>query len=167
MILVTQYSLQKKKKKSKHIDSFFLSKDKKYKFYYKKKNKKQKETYKQNCNFTLFKNTCYGLVALETKFLETASIKALLRAIKWYPRKYKFPLKTKLNFFPDFVLTNKPNEIRMGKGKGQNYRKVAYIKKNQLLVEFMSTNFQSPYFKKLLLNCKLKLKIKTKIIKKL
>ena len=40
-------------------------------------------------------------------------------------------MKYKLFVFPDFILTSKPKEIRMGKGKGTNYRKVAVVKAGQ------------------------------------
>lgn len=70
----------------------------------------------------------------------------------------------KLNVFPDFVLTSKPNEVRMGKGKGDPDILVSEIKKNQIIIEFSGVNKNNILIKKLLKNCKNKLNLKTRII---
>jgi len=43
-------------------------------------------------------------------------------------------LRLKLRVFPDFVLTSKPKEMRMGKGKGALAEKVAVIKAGGILL---------------------------------
>ena len=48
--------------------------------------------------------------------------------------------------FPDFVLTSKPKDVRMGKGKGQPSRKVSLIKKNQFFMVFKLKNNFNNFF---------------------
>lgn len=76
-------------------------------------------------------------------------------------------IKYKINFFPDFALTERGKETRMGKGKGAFKEKVAFVKKNQILIEFAKPidEFGNASLIKLLKDCKIKLGKKV-IIKK-
>lgn len=154
-----------KKNKKKHIDSIFISKEKNYPFYYKggfinKENKLIKTNF-SNLNFF------YSIQSLETGYLNLRSIKAVLKLIKWSNKNYNLGLKYKFFFFPDFTLTSKPKEVRMGKGKGKPSEKVAIIKKGQILFEFSKGFGKEKLINKLLKDCSIKLNIKTSIKKNL
>ena len=155
-------------KKKKHIDSFLLSKDKKHKYYYKKNSKSKITKNNFNTNFNKELNFYYGLQAIESGFLYIRSIKATLKLIKWFLRKYNLnKVKYKINFFPDFSLTAQGKETRMGKGKGDFSEKIALIKKNKVLFEFSKpkTISEKAMLLKLIKDCQIKLNLKTKLKK--
>lgn len=151
------------KKKKKHIENFFTVKNKKYKYYYKKNLEKFKSAKLVNVNFSKKYKTVVCLKSVESGYLKPRSIKAVLKLIKWFLKKHKIDCFYKLNVFPDFVLTAKPNEVRMGKGKGDPDILVAEVKKNEVILEFSSIA-NTKLFQKLLSNCKNKLNLKTKIV---
>ena len=152
------------KKKKKHIDTFLLSKEKKYKYYYKKNIFFTKTSNKFNTNFNKNLNFYYGLQLCKSGFLTLKSIKAVLKLIKWFLRKFNLRfIRYKINFFPDFVITERSKDTRMGKGKAAPKEKVAYVKKNQILIEFSKpkTDYERSSLKKLIKNCKIKLNLPT------
>ena len=148
-------------KKKKHITTFFFSQSKKFKFYY-----KPRKFLKLNMkNIFILKYFCYGLINLKAIYLNLEPLLACLKLIKRF-LKFFFLNKTSLHIliFPDFYLTNKPKEVRMGRGKGQMGRKVVLLKKNTLL--FLLGPIHFFYAKYILTQCKIRLPVSSKIIYK-
>ena len=74
----------------------------------------------------------YGLMTLEPKWLTDRQIEAARVAIS---RKMKRGGKIWIRVFPDKPITKKPQETRMGKGKGAPEGWVAVIKPGRILFE--------------------------------
>ncbi len=74
----------------------------------------------------------YGLMTLEPKWLTDRQIEAARVAIS---RKMKRGGKIWIRVFPDKLVTKKPQETRMGKGKGAPEGWVAVIKPGRILFE--------------------------------
>jgi len=81
-------------------------------------------------------NGIYGLIANENSFVIPQQINSTLRLIR---KNLKKRAKIWINFSPNIPITKKPNEVRMGKGKGSVKYWSFLIKKNQLIFEFMGT----------------------------
>ncbi|HYD91208.1 MAG TPA: ribosomal protein L16, partial [Flavobacterium sp.] len=68
--------------------------------------------------------------------------------------------------FPDFVLTSKPKEMRMGKGKGAPAKRVAVLKNGSILLVLRNRGGVSFYLvERLLEMLSKKIPFKHKIIK--
>lgn len=107
--------------KSKQVPIEFQSKQKKYKKYHKLKPKTSvvSLTTRERGNFY-----CTSTVA-------DATVKQLVAVLKLIKPKMKtFSRKSRLRFYPvvDVMLTRKPKDIRMGRGKGVPTEKVAVLK---------------------------------------
>ena len=74
----------------------------------------------------------YGLQALEAVWLSNRQIEAARVAMT---RKMKRGGKVWIRIFPDRPFTRKPNETRMGKGKGSLEGWVAVVKPGRMLFE--------------------------------
>ena len=74
----------------------------------------------------------YGLQALEADWLSNRQIEAARVAMT---RKMKRGGKVWIRIFPDRPFTRKPNETRMGKGKGSLEGWVAVVKPGRMLFE--------------------------------
>ena len=74
----------------------------------------------------------YGLQALEAVWLSNRQIEAARVAMT---RKMKRGGKVWIRIFPDRPYTRKPNETRMGKGKGSLEGWVAVVKPGRMLFE--------------------------------
>ena len=151
------------KRKKTHILTFFQSESKKFNFYFKIR--------AFNClnikNFFLKKKYDYGLMNLKSRYLYINPLLSCIKLIKFF---LKLFLLEKSNLFvlvfPDFVLTSKPREVRMGKGKGRLHKKVVLLKKNTLL--FFLNKIQNDYCAYYILNqCQRRLPFKTKLVYKL
>lgn len=122
------YDLNKKSRK-KHVESMFLTnKNKKYPNYHKPSNVSGERERKKNLVQPV--RRAYSVKVLEGGYVTLKPLKAVVRIFKWFVKTHsaETSLKLKLNLFPDFVLTSKPKEMRMGKGKGAPDKKVAIIK---------------------------------------
>lgn len=140
----TPKQIKKIKNRKKHVETMFLTQNqKKYPYFYKPNFKVNPA---QN-NYSL-KPGLYYIRCLNTTYVEISVFKSVARIIKWYIK--KFDLEEQLYFkflsFPDFVLTSKPKDVRMGKGKGPESRKVGFIKKGQLFLMFKLRKSQKNYF---------------------
>jgi large subunit ribosomal protein L16 len=69
-----------------------------------------------------------------------------------------------VRIFPNIPVTTKPNENRMGKGKGSVTNWIAKVKKGQIIFEITGVSFE--FAKKVLYLSSKKLPIKTKFINK-
>jgi len=74
----------------------------------------------------------YGLKALESKFITNRQIEAARIAVT---RRMKREGQVWIRIFPDKPITAKPNEVRMGKGKGALDHWVAVVKPGRMLFE--------------------------------
>lgn len=101
----------------------------------------------------------YGLKALHPGKLSAAQIEAGRRAItSTMKRKGKVWIRA----FPDYPITSKPTEVRMGKGKGAVDYWVCKVKSGKILYEVSGNNEE--VLKQSLLKAAIKLPILTKII---
>lgn len=74
----------------------------------------------------------YGLKAIESGLVRSRQIEAARQAIS---RKIRKKGKVWIRIFPDLPVTSKPNESRMGKGKGAVSHWVARVKKGTVIFE--------------------------------
>jgi large subunit ribosomal protein L16 len=103
----------------------------------------------------------YALKSLEEKRITSKQIEATRRAIV---RKMKRLGYLWIRIFPDTPVTSKPNENRMGKGKGNVSFWVAKIKSGQILFEISGISYENA--QKVFKAGSIKLPISTKIIYK-
>ena len=103
----------------------------------------------------------YALKALEEKRITSKQIEATRRAIV---RKMKRLGYLWIRIFPDTPVTSKPNENRMGKGKGSVSFWVAKVKSGQILFEI--SGISSENAKKIFQIGSNKLPLQTKFIYK-
>ena len=78
----------------------------------------------------------YGLKTLEGGKISSRQIEAVRRVIV---RKLKRTGKLWIRVFPNVPITAKPNEVRMGRGKGSVDHWVAVVKPGTVLYEIGST----------------------------
>src|SRR5210317_108933 len=74
----------------------------------------------------------YGIQSLETGRLRASVIEAMRRVMT---RKLKRQGQIWIRVFPDLVISQKPAEVRMGKGKGSPSYWVCRVQKGQMLFE--------------------------------
>ena len=74
----------------------------------------------------------YGLVAMEPAWIKSNQIEACRIAMSRYFRRGG---KIYIRIFPDKPVTKKPQEVRMGKGKGAVEYWVAVVKPGRILFE--------------------------------
>ena len=74
----------------------------------------------------------YGLKSLESGRISARTIEAVRRVMT---RKFKRAGQIWIRVFPDLPITNKPVEVRMGKGKGSVSYWVCSIQSGQILYE--------------------------------
>jgi len=74
----------------------------------------------------------FGLKALEPGFIKSRTIEAARVAVTRYMKREG---KVWIRIFPDKPITNKPAEVRMGKGKGAPDHWVAVVKAGRIIFE--------------------------------
>lgn len=118
------------------------------------KNRNKGNSYKRN--FLIFGN--YGLKSISNGFLNFKQIESARKSLVHNIGKNS---KILIRIFTDKVLTKKPLEIRMGKGKGNIFDWVSVIKPGIIIFEIKSLNLIS--VKKAFYRASQKLSIKTEI----
>ena len=103
----------------------------------------------------------YGLQALEPAWITSRQIEAARRAMT---RSVKRGGQIWIKIFPDKVVTAKPAETRMGKGKGSPEYWVAVVKPGRILFEMSGVDRENAH--KALELAAQKLPIKVKIVDK-
>lgn len=103
----------------------------------------------------------FALIALNKGFMDIKQIETGRRSITAYLKRKG---KVWIRIFPDFPQTKKPNETRMGKGKGNVSHWLSYILPGQVLYEASSKNDAKTI--EALEKAAKKLPVRTKIIKK-
>lgn len=74
----------------------------------------------------------FGMKALEKSFITSRQIEAARQAVTRYMKREG---QIWIRIFPDKVITKKPNEVRMGKGKGAPEYFVARVRPGSILFE--------------------------------
>jgi len=107
-------------------------KEKKFKKYHKlniKNSKKNKFVKLYSNNFN--NNKELNLRVYKGGYISINELNAVTLFLRKKLNKKNFYFK----IFPDFFLTKKPSETRMGKGKGNISTRICYIKKNQIILK--------------------------------
>lgn len=92
--------------------------------------------------------------------LKSLHLKMLINLIKFILKPYKRFLKFKLNIFPDFGKTQKPKDIRMGRGKGEVYMRVVFCKRGMIFLKFKKIkNIPMEFVEYLIYECSMKLQV--------
>ena len=104
----------------------------------------------------------FGIKSLQTKWITGRQIEAARRAIT---REMKRLGQLWIRIFPDVPVTDKPAEVRMGKGKGSVEFWVARVKPGRVLFECGGIDEETA--RRALALGAAKLPIKTKFVKKL
>jgi len=104
----------------------------------------------------------FGLKAMEPERITARQIEAARRAIS---RHMKRAGRLWIRIFPDVPVTEKPNEVRMGKGKGAIEYHVARVKPGRIMFEIdgVSHEIAKGAFER----AAAKLPIKTKVVVRL
>tara|TARA_B100001142_G_C14278843_1_gene634041 strand:- start:1109 stop:1525 length:417 start_codon:yes stop_codon:yes gene_type:complete len=103
----------------------------------------------------------YGIKSLEECFITARQIEAArIAATRYMKREGQLWIR----IFPDKVLTKKPAEVRMGKGKGAPEYWVAVVKPGRMLFECDGVSFEIA--SEALRLAAQKLPVKTKLIKR-
>ena len=130
------------------------------------KPKKFKKTRKGRLKGIAIKNIflnwgTFGLKSQETGFLSMKEVEAARRVII---RQVKKKGTLFIRVYPNKPITKKPNEVRMGKGKGSVSHWVTTIKKNQILFELDGIPVELA--KQVLKQGSAKLSLKTEVVEK-
>ncbi|BAF35180.1 ribosomal protein L16 [Candidatus Carsonella ruddii PV] len=123
---------------------------------YSKYQKNRNKGFSTKRNYLIHGN--YGLKSIENGFLNFKQIESARKMLIHFLGKSS---KILIRVFPDKVLTKKPLEVRMGKGKGPIYDWVSVIKPGIILFEVL--NFNYLIVKKAFYVASQKLSIKTEI----
>jgi large subunit ribosomal protein L16 len=107
-------------------------------------------------------NLKFGDIGLKASASGSISARQIESARKVIKRKMKKKGKLWIRIFPDTPVTSKPNESRMGKGKGNISHWVSKVKSGTVLFEVCSKS--KKISKEALKSCSRKLPIKTFII---
>ena len=81
----------------------------------------------------------YGIKSLQSGRISARTIEAVRRVMT---RKYKRAGQIWIRVFPDLPITNKPAEVRMGKGKGSVSYWVCSVQSGQILYEMDGIPYQ-------------------------
>ena len=101
----------------------------------------------------------FGIQALEPGWVTNRQIEAARIAMVHHMRRGG---KVWIRIFPDKVLTEKPAETRMGKGKGNPEHRVAVVKPGRILFELRGVESEIAY--KAIELAQQKLSIKTRVV---
>ncbi|AFP84376.1 50S ribosomal protein L16 [Candidatus Carsonella ruddii] len=123
---------------------------------YLKYQKNRNKGFSTKRNYLIFGN--YGLKSIENGFLNFKQIESARKMLVHFLGKTS---KILIRIFTDKVLTKKPLEVRMGKGKGPIFDWVSVIKPGIILFEVLNFNYQ--IIKKSFYVASQKLSIKTEI----
>jgi len=104
-----------------------------------RKNNKGRSLAKIEAKANSLKFGTHGFQALEKGRMTAKQIEAIRRTITNFLKRKG---KVWIRIFPDFPITNKPSEVRMGKGKGNVAYWVYNVKPGRILYEIAGANFR-------------------------
>ncbi len=120
-------------RKKRHIESYFSYKNSSYPYFF-------KQSLSKHSNINHINKPLREEMGLKyngpSRYINSQPLKSCIRLIKYYFRinklsKYNF----KIFITPNIVLTSKPKEVRMGKGKGPVLNeKVGILKNGQFIL---------------------------------
>jgi len=127
--------------------------------------KKIKKRFRRGLKVSMSKNKklCFGSLGLLSLEAGLISAKVLDTLSQSLARSGKRGARIWFRCFPDHPVTSKPLEVRMGKGKGQIKSWSAKVRKGSIFLEVTGVNLN--LLRKVLGSLRLKLPVKTKIIK--
>ncbi len=118
---------------------------------------KKRFVYKRNNILKpVFGNFC--LIAANSGIITNFQLETLRRFLK---KNLKKKSQQKIRVFPTLPITKKPNEIRLGRGKGNVAYWAYYLKKGSVIIELRGLNYKTA--KNVLNIAKLKLSLRTYI----
>lgn len=126
-----------------------------------RKNNKGKLNSKIELKANQLKFGILGLQALEKGRITARQIEAVRRSIAGFTKRKS---KVWIRIFPDFPVSEKPTEVRMGRGKGNVSYWVSIVKPGRILYEVSGNDFL--LLKAALKNASVKLPVSTKIIER-
>ena len=97
-----------------------------------RKNNKGRNNTKLELKSNILQFGTFGLQALEKGRITAKQIETIRRTITGFMRRKG---KVWIRIFPDFPISQKPSEVRMGKGKGNVSYWVANVKPGRILYE--------------------------------
>ena len=103
-----------------------------------RKNNKGRSLAKIEPKTNLLKFGTHGIQALERGRITARQIEAVRRTITNYLRRKG---KVWIRIFPDFPVTNKSSDVRMGKGKGNVAYWVCNVKPGRILYELSGSDY--------------------------
>ena len=127
-----------------------------------KKNNKGRNNTKLELRSNNLKFGTLGIQALEKGRITAKQIETIRRAITGFMKRKG---KVWIRIFPDFPISQKPSEVRMGKGKGNVSYWVANVKPGKILYEVAGAD--TKVIENALKNATAKFPISVKIIKRL
>ena len=104
-----------------------------------KKNNKGRNNTKLELRSNNLKFGTLGIQALEKGRITAKQIETIRRAITGFMKRKG---KVWIRIFPDFPISQKPSEVRMGKGKGNVSYWVANVKPGKILYEIAGSNYR-------------------------
>ena len=102
-----------------------------------------------------------GLQSIEKGRITARQIEAVRRSLAGFTKRKS---KIWIRIFPDFPVSAKPTEVRMGRGKGNVSHWVSIIKPGRILYEMAGSDIT--LLKAALKNASVKLPVSTKIIER-
>lgn len=136
----------------------FFSDVKKYKKYFKIK-------YKVILRYpVLSSSSSFGFLILKSFNMTINQFKICWKTIKRYIKKKNKEIKIRFRVFPDKIITKKPREIRMGRGKGLVFGRIAPVKAGTIILEFSNLSERQAFF--LFNKCVKKIPVDTIFVKK-
>ena len=103
-----------------------------------RKNNKSRSRAKFESKANCLKFGTHGIQALERGRISAKQIEAVRRTITNFLKRKG---KVWIRIFPDLPITNKPSEVRMGKGKGNVSFWVAPVKPGRILYELAGADY--------------------------
>jgi len=125
---------------------------------YKKLHKKKFRQFKYKTLFLKFGTV--GLKALECSYISSFQLKAIAFILS---KKLKRKGKIWYNVFPNYPVTAKPIEVRMGKGKGNLKHWSGFVNSGSIILEVIS-NISELSVVSILKSASIKLPLKTKVV---
>jgi large subunit ribosomal protein L16 len=104
----------------------------------------------------------YGIKAIDAGFIKSSHIEMIRRVIS---KKVKKIGSHWIRIFPFISKTKKPLAVRMGKGKGNHFCWVFFVRKGRVLFEIEGLSLRE--VRDIVFLCNQKLPIKVKILKKI
>ena len=127
-----------------------------------KKNNKGRNNTKLELRSNNLKFGTLGIQALEKGRITAKQIETIRRAITGFMKRKG---KVWIRIFPDFPISQKPSEVRMGKGKGNVSYWVANVKPGKILYEIAGAD--PKVLESALINSFTKFPIAVKLVKRL